>query len=110
MHAVGRASQNEPVFVCLEWNGNPASQEYVGWVGKGVCFDAGGLNLKPTAGIAGMHNDKHGSCSVLSAMEGVASLGLKTNVVGVIGLVENFISANSYRPLDIITSRKGLTV
>jgi leucyl aminopeptidase len=110
MHAVGRASDNEPAMVSLEWRGNPESDEYVSLVGKGVCFDAGGLNLKPTTSIGGMHNDKHGACSVLSAIKSVAHLGLKVNVVATIGLVENFISANSYRPLDIIQSRKGLTV
>ena len=66
--------------------------------------------MKPTSGIAGMHNDKHGACSVLSAFEGVANLKLKANVVAVVGLAENFVNEDSYRPLDIIKSRKGLTV
>lgn len=57
-----------------------------------------------------MHIDKHGACSVLSAFESVAKLNLKCNVVAVLGLAENFVSSNSYRPLDIIRSRKGLTV
>jgi len=57
-----------------------------------------------------MHVDKHGACSVLSAFESAAKLQVKSNIVAVIGVVENFISANSYRPLDIIKSRKGLTV
>jgi len=82
----------------------------VSLVGKGLCFDAGGLNLKPTSGIAGMHNDKHGACSVLSAFEAAVKLKIKSNIVAVVGLAENFISSNSYRPLDIIKSRKGLTV
>lgn len=55
-------------------------------VGKGICFDAGGLNLKPTSGISGMHNDKHGACSVLSAFESAVKLKLPINVVAVIGL------------------------
>lgn len=67
LHAVGRASKNEPIFVCLEWKGEPEKQDFISLVGKGLCFDAGGLNLKPTSGISGMHNDKHGACSVLSA-------------------------------------------
>lgn len=79
-------------------------------MGKGLCFDAGGLNLKPTSGISGMHNDKHGACSVLSAFESAVKLKLPINVVAVVGLAENFVSSNSYRPLDIIRSRKGLTV
>ena len=75
-----------------------------------MCFDSGGLNLKPSGNIKGMHVDKHGACSVLSAFESAAKLQVKSNIVAVIGVVENFISANSYRPLDIIKSRKGLTV
>ena len=59
----------------------------MGLVGKGVTFDAGGLNLKPSTAISGMHNDKHGACSVLSAIDSVATLNLKSNVVAVLGLV-----------------------
>ena len=51
MHAVGRASINEPIFINLSYNGNPNSDQYHAMVGKGVCFDSGGLNLKPTPGI-----------------------------------------------------------
>lgn len=98
------------MLVCLEWTALAESQDYVALVGKGLCFDSGGLNLKPTGGISGMHIDKHGACSVLSAFESVAKLNLKCNVVAVLGLAENFVSSNSYRPLDIIRSRKGLTV
>ena len=87
MHAVGRASIYEPVMVSFEYKGDPTNEKFISLVGKGVCFDTGGLNLKPTASMGGMHNDKHGACSVLSAIEGVARLGLKVNVVATIGLV-----------------------
>lgn len=110
LHAVGRASKNEPIFVNLEWNGDKDNDQFLSIVGKGLCFDAGGLNLKPTSGISGMHSDKHGACSVLSAFESAVKLKLKSNIVASIGLAENFVSSNSYRPLDIIKSRKGLTV
>ena len=76
MHAVGRASVNPPVMINLEYSNNPKSNDYIALVGKGVCFDSGGLNLKPTAGMAGMHNDKHGACSVLSAINSIARLNL----------------------------------
>ena len=75
-----------------------------------MCFDSGGLNLKPTTGIKEMHMDKHGATSVLSAFESVVKLKLKVNLTVSMGFVENFVSSNSYRPLDIIRSRKGLTV
>ena len=66
--------------------------------------------MKPTAGIKEMHMDKHGATSVLSAFESVVKLKLKVNLTVSIGCVENFVSSNSYRPLDIIRSRKGLSV
>ena len=55
-------------------------------MGKGLCFDTGGLNLKPTTGISGMHNDKHGACSVLSAFDSAVRLKMKANIVAVLGL------------------------
>ena len=98
------------MMICLEWRGGEIDEPFVSFVGKGLTFDSGGLNLKPTSGISGMHNDKHGACSVLSAFESAVKLKLKSNLVAVIGLAENFVSSNSFRPLDIIKSRKGLTV
>lgn len=75
-----------------------------------MCFDSGGLNLKPTSGIKEMHMDKHGAVSVLSALQSVSKLKLKVNLTVSMGFVENFVSSNSYRPLDIIKSRKGIAV
>lgn len=69
MHAVGRASKNEPIFINLKYEGNPDSDSWVAFVGKGVCFDSGGLNIKPTAGIKDMYLDKHGAVSVFSAFQ-----------------------------------------
>lgn len=110
MHAVGRASKNPPIFINLSYNGNPQSDKWVAFVGKGVCFDSGGLNLKPTTGIKDMHLDKHGACSVFSAFQTIVEEKIKINVTCSMGYVENFVSENSYRPSDIIKSRKGLTV
>jgi leucyl aminopeptidase len=98
------------MLLCLEWRGGKEGDKFVSLVGKGVTFDTGGLNLKPTSGIANMHMDKHGACSVLSAFESAVKLKLPLNLVAVVGLAENYVSNNSYRPLDIIQSRKGLTV
>lgn len=67
MHAVGRASKNIPAFVNLSYNGNPDSDKWVAFVGKGVCFDSGGLDIKTAAGMKDMFLDKHGMTSVLSA-------------------------------------------
>lgn len=110
MHAVGRASRNEPTFINLKYNGNPQSDKWVAFVGKGVCFDAGGLDIKTTAGMKMMYLDKHGACSVFSAFESIVEQKVKINLTCSMGFVENFIADNSYRPSDIIKSRKGITV
>lgn len=110
MHAVGRGSINDPVFVNLAYKGNPDSDAWVSYVGKGVCFDTGGYNIKSTAGIKDMFLDKHGAMSVLSAFQTVVEDKVPINLTCSIGLVENFVSNNAYRPSDIIVSRKGLTV
>jgi len=67
LHAVGRASKNTPAFVNLAYNGNPDSDSWIAFVGKGVCFDAGGLDIKASGAMRNMYLDKHGACSVLSA-------------------------------------------
>lgn len=69
MHAVGRASRNEPKFINLKYNGNPDSSSWVSFVGKGVCFDAGGLDIKPASGMKDMHLDKCGAISVFTAFQ-----------------------------------------
>lgn len=108
IHAVGRASVFQPRFIELTWgnSGNPA----VTLVGKGVCFDTGGLDLKPAAGMLIMKKDMSGSAQVI----GLATLIMETNLPiylrVLIPAVENAVSGNAYHPGDIITTRKGLTV
>ena len=79
-------------------------------IGKGVTFDTGGLNLKPTGFMEDMYGDKNGACAVLGALHGCLDLKLRKNIVFAIGLAENAIDAKSYKPGDIIKSMKGLTV
>ena len=79
-------------------------------VGKGVTFDTGGLNLKPTGYMETMYGDKNGACAVLGALQGCIDLSVKKNIVFAVGLAENAIDSKSYKPGDIITSMKGLTV
>jgi len=69
MHAVGRASKNAPTFINLRYNGNPDSDKWLAYVGKGVCFDSGGLNIKPTSGIKDMHLDKCGAVAVFTTFQ-----------------------------------------
>ena len=79
-------------------------------VGKGLTYDTGGLNLKPTGSMEDMYGDKNGACAVLGALHGVLVTKPKLNIVFVMGFAENAIDSKSYKPGDIIASRKGLTV
>jgi leucyl aminopeptidase len=108
IHAVGRASQRPPRLVDILW-GDPAAPK-VTLVGKGVCFDSGGLDLKPAAGMRLMKKDMAGAAIVLALGQAImdAKLGLRLRVL--LPLVENSVSGNAIRPLDIVRTRKGLTV
>lgn len=80
------------------------------FVGKGLCFDAGGLNIKPTGYMETMYMDKSGACAVIAAFRAAVEMKMKVNLTCSIGLAENFLGSRSYRPSDIIKSHKGLTV
>jgi len=109
--AVGKSASSEPRYVAVEYIGNPESKdiEYA-IVGKGLTYDTGGLNLKPTNSIEDMYLDKSGACATLGALHGAIHSNLKKNIVFVVGLAENSIDSDSYKPMDIIKSRKGFTV
>ena len=110
-HAVGKSATSEPRAIFVHYQGNKDSQEIdLALVGKGVTFDTGGLNLKPTGYIEDMYGDKNGACAVIGALHGCLDLQPEKNIVFAIGLAENAIDAKSYKPGDIITSMKGLTV
>ena len=109
-HAVGRAATSEPRCVLVHYEGDPTSTETIALVGKGLTYDTGGLNLKPTGSMEDMYGDKNGACAVIGALHGVLQLKPKVNIVFVMGFAENAIDSKSYKPGDIITSRKGLTV
>lgn len=109
-YAVGQASQFAPRLVTIEHRGNPASDDVTMIVGKGITFDTGGLNLKPTGSMESMHYDMSGAAATLATMQALGALGVKKNVVGVLGLAENAIGKGAYKPMSIIKSHKGLTV
>ena len=109
-HAVGRAALSEPRMVVVHYEGDPASKETTALVGKGVTYDTGGLNLKPTGYMEDMYGDKNGSCAVIGALHGVMATKPKLNIVFAMAFAENAIDSKSYKPGDIISSRKGLTV
>lgn len=109
MLAVAEGSRNRPRLVLLHHR-VPKATQTVALVGKGVTFDSGGINLKPSGGIADMKLDMSGAAAVAAAMLAIAQLKPKVSVVGALPLVENMPSGNAARPGDIITSYKGKTV
>ena len=112
VHAVGKASVNKPYFVVIEHMGAAATNgKTICLCGKGVTFDAGGLNLKiGEANSWKMKGDKTGACNVIGIMKYVVDVGLAANIVGVIPLVENVISGDVTHPGDIVKSYSGKTV
>lgn len=108
IHAVGRASDQAPRLVDLVW-GN-ADDPKVTLVGKGVCFDTGGLNIKPGSSMGLMKKDMGGAATVLGLAHMIMTLGLRVRLRVLVPAVENSISAGAFRPQDVLTSRKGLTV
>ena len=108
IHAVGMASTRAPRLIDLCW-GDPAHPR-VTLVGKGVCFDTGGLDLKPSAGMLIMKKDMGGAANVLALAQMVMDAKLKVRLRVLIPAVENAVAGNAFRPLDIFKSRKGLTV
>jgi leucyl aminopeptidase len=108
IHAVGMASPRAPRLIDLSW-GNPDHPK-VTLVGKGVCFDTGGLDLKPSSGMLIMKKDMGGAANVLALAQMVMDAKLKVRLRLLIPAVENAVAGNAFRPLDIFKSRKGPTV
>lgn len=108
IHAVGRASDQAPRLLDMTW-GNP-KHPMVTLVGKGVCFDTGGLNIKSGASMGLMKKDMGGSATALGLAHMIMALKLKLRLRVLVPAVENSISAGAFRPQDVLTSRKGLTV
>ncbi|MBT25929.1 MAG: leucyl aminopeptidase [Rhodobacteraceae bacterium] len=107
IHAVGRASGQAPRLIDLQWGDRGP---LLVLVGKGVCFDTGGLNLKPGASMGLMKKDMGGAATVLGLAHMIMGLGLSLRLRVLVPAVENSVSGNAFRPGDILTSRKGLTV
>jgi leucyl aminopeptidase len=108
IHAVGMASSRAPRLIDFTW-GDPTHPR-VTLVGKGVCFDTGGLDLKPSSSMLIMKKDMGGAASVLALAQMVMDAGLKLRLRVLIPAVENAVAGNAFRPLDVFASRKGLTV
>jgi leucyl aminopeptidase len=107
---VGQGSVRESKLVAMEWMGGKKGAAPAAFVGKGVCFDTGGISLKPGPGMEDMKWDMGGAGAVVGAMAALAGRKAKANVVGVIGLVENMPDGGAQRPSDIVKSMSGQTV
>ena len=108
VHAVGRSSDQAPRLLDMVW-GKPTNLK-ITLVGKGVCFDTGGLNIKPGASMGLMKKDMGGAATVMGLAHMIMSLDLDVRLRVIVPAVENSISAGAFRPQDVLTSRKGLTV
>ena len=108
---VGQGSRRESKLAIIQWKGaaDPDAQP-VAFVGKGVCFDTGGISLKAPEGMEDMKGDMGGAAAVAGALYALAARKAKVNVVGVLGLVENMPDGNAQRPGDIVTSMAGKTI
>ncbi len=108
IHAVGRASDREPRLLKMEWGDK--DDPLLALCGKGVCFDTGGLNLKLGAGMALMKKDMGGAAHVLGLARLIMQAQIPVRLLVLIPAVENSVSGNAYRPGDVISTRKGLTI
>ncbi|MBV8187658.1 MAG: leucyl aminopeptidase family protein [Alphaproteobacteria bacterium] len=108
VHAVGRASARLPRLIDLRW-GN-ARHPKVTLVGKGVCFDTGGLDLKPASGMLNMKKDMGGAATMMAVAAMVMAAKLPVRLRLLVPAVENSVSGNAFRPLDVVPTRKGITV
>ncbi|TIS57946.1 leucyl aminopeptidase family protein [Mesorhizobium sp.] len=108
IHAVGRASAGAPRLIDMTWGPNNAPK--VTLVGKGVCFDTGGLDIKPSSGMLLMKKDMGGAANTLGLASMIMAAGLRIRLRVLIPAVENSIAGNAFRPGDVLVSRKGITV
>lgn len=108
---VGQGSARESQLAVLQWKGaKDANAQPVAFVGKGVCFDTGGISLKPADGMEEMITDMGGAAAVVGALQALAARKAKVNVVGILGLVENMPDAAAQRPGDVVKTMSGQTV
>lgn len=110
--AVGQGSARESRVVVMQWNGakRARNRQPLCFIGKGVCFDTGGISMKPAGGMEDMKGDMGGAACVSGLMMALAQRKANVNAVGIVGLVENMPSGTATRPGDIVTSMSGQTI
>ena len=110
-YEVGKESVNQPYAVIVKWLGKPKQKDFDAvLVGKGVTFDAGGVNLKTAKGLEDMKMDMSGAAAVMAVMKVAALRKMKLNLAAIAGLAENMIGGKAYKPQDVLTTASGLTV
>ena len=107
---VGQGSAHDSRLVIMRWNGGKRGEAPVSFIGKGVCFDTGGISIKSASGMEDMKGDMAGAACVVGLMHALATRKAKVNAVGAIGLVENMPDGKAQRPGDIVTSMSGQTI
>lgn len=107
---VGQGSARESRVVVMRWNGGRAGEAPVAFIGKGVCFDTGGISIKPAASMEDMKGDMAGAACVVGLMHALAARKARINAIGAIGLVENMPDGSAQRPGDIVKSMSGQTI
>jgi len=107
---VSQGSAHDGRMVVMRWNGGKKNDAPLAFIGKGVCFDTGGISIKPAAGMEDMKGDMAGAACVVGLMHALAARKAKVNAVGLIGCVENMPDGNAQRPGDIVKSMSGQTI
>ncbi len=107
---VGQGSMHDSRLVVMRWNGGKRGAAPLAFIGKGVCFDTGGISIKPAAGMEDMKGDMAGAACVAGLMHALAARNAKVNAVGAIGLVENMPDGKAQRPGDIVKTMSGQTI
>jgi leucyl aminopeptidase len=107
---VGQGSEHASRMVVMRWNGGKKGVPPVAFIGKGVCFDTGGISIKPAGGMEDMKGDMAGAACVVGLMQALAQRKAKVNAVGAIGIVENMPDGKAQRPGDIVTTMSGQTI
>src|SRR6195256_3332528 len=107
---VGQGSTQPSRTVIMRWDGGKKGEQPVAFIGKGVCFDTGGISIKPAASMEDMKGDMGGAACVVGLMHALAARKARVNAIGAIGLVENMPDGSAQRPGDIVTSMSGQTI
>ena len=107
---VGQGSEHESRTVIMRWNGGKRGATPLAFIGKGVCFDTGGISIKPAGNMEDMKGDMAGAACVVGLMHALAARKARVNAVGAIGIVENMVDGRAQRPGDIVTTMSGQTI